>query len=100
MTPSKRAENLPEEYMKRKVDEMELVQTREMLTYANPKGRGMLDQLEEQEFTRNCLVERVRGLREEMGALKNEVGPLENEVNALKTNSEGFLKLRQRFLGN
>ena len=79
---------------------MELGQTGEMLTFANPKGRGIFDQFEDLKDELQASKIMQSQFQDTQNRLVERLGMLENEVGVLKVSSEGFVKLRRRFLEN
>ena len=60
-------------------------------TYGNQSGRELLED-------RHDMKEMMKRLEAEVGGLRNEVGGLRNEVKDLKLASEGYRRIRNRFI--
>jgi prophage DNA circulation protein len=74
-------------------------------TYGNQLGRELLEDRNDLREMMKRLENKVTGLQNEVGGLQNEVGGLQNkvgglqnEVKDLKLASEGYRKIRNRFI--
>jgi DNA repair exonuclease SbcCD ATPase subunit len=68
------------------------------LTYRNQSGRELLEDRHDMKERMKRLEDKLTGLQNEVGSLKNENADFRHHITNLKLASEGYRRIRNRFI--